>query len=129
MAAIGGGALAAGGGGIALGAILTGGVGIGAATVAAGIAAKKAAEQIETKNEKILAEISGDIEKVRAASVEVDLKLTRMREFEDTVKKIDCQLNDLLDSPESRDRDNVGHAFQIAMLAKALARLLDTPVF
>lgn len=132
MAAIGGGAVAAGGGGVALGGLVLGGVVAGSALLMLGLGLMQQSEKYQTAIADFAAAVSVIGEETLQYEADKPFVLGRIAEMRDAVVLLAWLLDRQLDRLARLDLgDRRTHRdFAIAMaLASALARLLRTPVF
>jgi hypothetical protein len=132
LAWLGGGALAANGGGMALGSVVLGGITVGPAILIGGFVLAGEGEKALTKAQEYEAEVNIAIAKIEA--VEDFLQQVRRRIGE--LEALLISLNDLsiagleaLESKPSFDKTRDGSKFQqVGLLIKALAEIMKTPV-
>jgi hypothetical protein len=121
LAWLGGGSLAAGGGGMALGSLVLGGITVGPAVLIGGFVLAGEGEKALTKAREYEAEVNVAINKIDAA-----------RDFMDLVKSLNnlavIGLNELESLP-SFDKNRDAKKFQqVGLLVKALAEIMKTPI-
>ncbi|ABY36512.1 MAG TPA: hypothetical protein DEF43_17745 [Chloroflexus aurantiacus] len=122
LAWLGGGALAAGGGGMALGTAVLGGLVAGPALLTAGFFAQGTVAQIKTKVERQIAEMGAAEEEMQNRIAEYKVIQDRIEELEMTIKQMNATLTDMLATADpNRDQD----LFEIARVAKGLAEAID----
>ncbi|WP_310410038.1 hypothetical protein [Chamaesiphon sp. OTE_8_metabat_110] len=131
LAWLGGGSLATGGGGMALGSIVLGGIAIAPALMMGGFVLGGQGEKALTKARLYKAEANTEIAKLDVFEDLLEQVQTRIRELKDLVKTLNNQaidgLGELESKPFERDRDAVKFQ-QVALLIKALAEILKIPV-
>ena len=122
LAWLGGGALTAGGGGIALGTVALGGIVAGPAVLVVGFFASGKADEIET-------EVAGRISEMDLADVQMAQQLAllkvatkRVRELHRATHEVDATLKDLL---KTASIDDMNEVYAVVRTAKALAEILD----
>lgn len=122
LAWLGGGALAAGGDGMALGTAVLGGLVAGPALLTAGFFAQGTVAQIKTKVERQIAEMEAAEEEMQNRIAEYHVIQKRIKELETTIKRLTDTLTDMLTTADpNREQD----LFEIAKVAKALAEVID----
>ncbi|MBD2123651.1 hypothetical protein [Trichocoleus sp. FACHB-262] len=132
LAWLGGGSLAAGGGGMALGSLVLGGITVGPAVFIGGFVLAGEGEKALTKAREYEAEANAAIAKIHAAKAFMGQVNQRINEL----SKLVCTLNDQavlgLNELESYKLFNTArdaHKFQqVALLIRALAEIMKTPV-
>jgi hypothetical protein len=125
LAWLGGGTLAAGGGGVALGSITLNGAMVGPALLAAGIQARNKAYRLETQ-------IADEVAKLEVAEAEMELLLAevqtgikRVDELVRATKELDGILNAQIEHGDpNQDQD----AYQVYHTAVALTALLEVKI-
>ena len=122
LAWLGGGALAAGGGGMALGAYVLGGIVAGPAILVVGFFASAQAEKVVTEVARQIAEMDVAEVKMTGQLAILDVGLARVEELYTATDEVDGALNDLLASASISRMEDV---YAVARTAKALADLLD----
>jgi membrane protein implicated in regulation of membrane protease activity len=125
LAWLGGGALAAGGGGMALGTYVLGGLVFGPAVLVAGFFVSRKADEVET-------EVAREVAKMDVAEAEMDRQLAvlnavvrRVDELEASTVEVHSTLRSLL---ERGDPTVIEDAYAVAKTAKALGQLLDVAI-
>ncbi len=131
LAWLGGGSLAAGGGGMALGTLVLGGITVGPALAVAGFVIGGQGEKALTKAEEYRAKANVEIAKLDEARDFLKQVKRRINELGYLVKDINDRaffaLNELESRPFDKDRD--GAKFQqVASFIRALAEIMKTPV-
>ena len=131
LAWLGGGSLATGGGGMALGSIVLGGIAIAPALMVGGFVLGGQGEKSLTKARLYDAEANTEIAKLDVFENLLGQVQTRIRELKDLVKTLNNKaidgLGELESKPFEKDRDAV--KFQkVALLIKALAEIMKIPV-
>jgi hypothetical protein len=131
LAWLGGGSLAAGGGGMALGTVVLGGITVGPALAVGGFMLAGKGEKALTKAREYEAKINVEIATLEAAGDFLQRVEQRVRELGKLVHKLENlanqSLNELESQPFDRQRD-AGKFQQVALLVKALAEIMKTPV-
>lgn len=132
LAWLGGGSLAAGGGGMALGSLILGGITVGPAVLIGGFVLAGEGEKALTKAREYEAEVNAAIAKINAAKDLMQQVKRRIAELRDVVEFLNDRavlgLNELESQPYF-DKDRDASKFQqVALLVKALAEIMKTPV-
>lgn len=133
LAWLGGGSLAAGGGGTALGAMVLGGITVAPAMLIGGFVLAKRGAQAMEEAKRYESEVLVEIAKIRAVVGFMQGIVTRIGELDGLVRELDKRTNAALNKldPARFDLNNPGHvrAFQqTGLLLKALAAIMKTPV-
>lgn len=135
LAWIGGGAVAAGGGGVAVGSAILGGVAVAPALLVGGFVLAAQGEKVLTKAERFAAEAEKRVEQLATVVALLRRVDDRVRELRDVTARLDRRAASAVDAlwavADSFDPDREQHVrlFGAAMqLAKALAGLLRVPV-
>lgn len=125
LAWLGGGSLAAGGGGMALGAMVLNGVIAGPGLLVAGFFASRKAQEVET-------EVTRQVAKMEIAEAQMEqqlavlkIALRRVDELHAATDEVDKALKRLLDEG---DPARLEDAYDVARTAKALGELLDVAI-
>jgi hypothetical protein len=131
LAWLGGGSLAAGGGGMALGSLVLGGITLGPALAVAGFVFAGQGEKALTKASEYKAKANAEIATLDEARDFLKRVQRRIDELGDLVTDLDNRailaLNELESRPFDKNRD--ADKFQkVALLIKALAEIMKTPV-
>ena len=122
LAWLGGGSLAAGGGGVAAGTIVFGGLIAGPAVLAVGVFAESKAEKVETEVAEKIAEMDvAEVQIGQQLSV-IKIVLDRVDEVYKATDKVDKALQKLLDKGDPTDLEDV---YNVAQTATSLGELLD----
>ncbi|MBW4687331.1 MAG: hypothetical protein KME40_20020 [Komarekiella atlantica HA4396-MV6] len=132
LAWLGGGSLAAGGGGMALGSLVLGGITVGPAVLIGGFVLAGEGEKALTKAREYDAEVNIAIAKIAAAKDFMQQVKRRITELMDLVESLNyfavMGLNEL-ESLTSFDKNRDITKFQqLALLVKALVEIMKTPV-
>ena len=131
LAWLGGGSLAAGGGGMALGTLVLGGVAVGPALAVFGFVIGGKGEKDLTKAEEYKAKANVKIAKLDEARDFLKQVKRRINELRYLVKDIDDRaclaMNELESRPFDKDRDAAKFQ-QVVLFIKALAEIMKTPV-
>jgi hypothetical protein len=125
LAWLGGGTIAAGGGGIAAGSVIFGGLVTGPAILAIGFAASIKAGKIENKVELHITEMETDKAQKKKIIAKLRIIDKRVDELSNSIKKIQLDLLKLItEGNPSNDKD----AYMVAQTAKSLANILEAKV-
>ena len=132
LAWLGGGSLAAGGGGMALGSLVLGGITVGPAVLIGGFVLAGEGEKALTKARKYEAQVNTAIAKIEAAKDFMQQVKRRITELSNLVEALNNHavlgLNHLESLP-SFDKNRDASSFQqVSLLVKALAEIMKTPV-
>ncbi|RAM48658.1 MAG: hypothetical protein C6Y22_26810 [Hapalosiphonaceae cyanobacterium JJU2] len=132
LAWLGGGSLAAGGGGMALGSLVLGGITVGPAVLIGGFVLAGEGEKALTKAREYEAEVNTAIAKIEAAKDFMQQVRRRISELRNMLECLNnCAVLGLneLESLPSFDKNLDAKRFQqVALLVKALAEIMKTPV-
>jgi hypothetical protein len=132
LAWLGGGSLAAGGGGMALGSIVLGGITVGPAVLIGGFVLAGEGEKALTKAREYDAEVNVAITKIEAAKdfmQQVKRRITELMDLLATLNNLAVMGLDELESLPSFDKNRDATRFQqVALVVKALAEIMKTPV-
>ncbi|AFY66922.1 hypothetical protein [Geitlerinema sp. PCC 7407] len=131
LAWLGGGSLAAGGGGMALGTLVLGGIAVGPALMIGGFVLGGEGEKALTEAREYAAKVIVEVEKLNAFQNFLGQAEQRISELQDLINRLNSRalegLEDLETRPFVRERD--AEKFQqVALLIKALAEIMKTPV-
>ncbi|AXY68348.1 hypothetical protein D3A95_10400 [Thermosynechococcus sichuanensis E542] len=136
LAWLGGGALAAGGGGMALGTLVLGGFALGSALMVGGFMIDGDGEKALTEATEYAAKVEAEIAKMDAYIDYLENSVQRrVRELESIVKSLNSRCQPALDELEiaiqqgfsiQRDAEKFQRAF---LLVKALMEIMRTPLF
>jgi uncharacterized protein YoxC len=131
LAWLGGGSLAAGGGGMALGTLVLGGIAVGPALMIGGFVLGGQGEKALTKAHEYEAKVNTEIAKLDTFEDFLGKVQRRITELKKLVKNLSDRaiesLAELESKPFNRERD--AEKFQqVALLIKALAEIMKTPV-
>ncbi|MBD1888368.1 hypothetical protein [Coleofasciculus sp. FACHB-SPT9] len=132
LAWLGGGSLAAGGGGMALGSIVLGGITVGPAVLIGGFVLAGEGEKALTKAREYEAQVNSAIAKIKAAKDFMQQVKRRINELRNLLESLNnravLSLNELeSQSLFDKNRDS-GKFQQVALLVTALAEIMKTPV-
>ncbi|PSB03282.1 hypothetical protein [Merismopedia glauca] len=131
LAWLGGGSLAAGGGGMALGTLVLGGITVGPALLIGGFILSGEAEKALTKAREYEAQVNIEVSKLDAFRDFLDQVQQRIRELEYLVYSLNARaiqgLIDLESQPFDFDRDGA-KLQRVVLLVKALSEIMKTPV-
>jgi hypothetical protein len=133
LAWLGGGSLAAGGGGMALGTVVLGGITVAPAVLVGGFVLASRGAKALTEAKAYEAKITTEVAKINAVRDFMGRVITRINEMRGLVGKLDTRVNWALDQldPTAFDVHNEADVktFQQAGLCmKALAEVMKTPV-
>jgi hypothetical protein len=124
LAWLGGGSLAAGGGGIAAGTAVLGGLVVGPALAVVGFVAGLKASKIERQVEKHVSELDIDEAEKKKVIAVLDAVMARVNEIHETTVKTQAKLREALrGAPE-----NLEDAYMVAKIASALGKLLEIKI-
>jgi len=132
LAWLGGGSLAAGGGGMALGSLVLGGITVGPAVLIGGFVLAGEGEKALTKAREYEAQVNTAIANIEATKDFMQQVKRRINELRALVESLNDRavlgLNEL-ESQSSFDKARDANQFQqVALLVKALAEIMKTPV-
>lgn len=131
LAWLGGGSLAAGGGGMALGTVVLGGITVAPALAVGGFMLAGEGEKALTLAREYDAKVNTEVAKLKKTRDFLKQAKRRTTELADLVYDLNTQatvaLNELESQPFERSRD-ASKFQQVALLVKALAEILKTPV-
>ena len=132
LAWLGGGSLAAGGGGMALGSLVLGGITVGPAVLIGGFVLAGEGEKALTKAWEYNAEVNTAIVKIEAAKdfmQQVKRRITELQGVFECLNKSAMLGLQELESLPSFDKNRDASKFQkVALFVKALAEIMKTPV-
>lgn len=133
LAWLGGGSLAAGGGGMALGTVVLGGITVAPAVLVGGFVLASRGAKALTEAKAYEAKVSTEVAKINAVRDFMDRVITRINEVRGLVDKLDSRVNWALDQldPTTFDIHNetdVATFQQAGLFMKALAEVMKTPV-
>jgi len=132
LAWLGGGSLAAGGGGMALGSVVLGGITVGPAVLIGGFVLAGEGEKALTKAREYEAEVNTAITKIEAAKEFMQQVKRRITELSDLVESLNTYavlgLNELEFQPSFDKNRDASKFQQVTLLVKALAEIMKTPV-
>ncbi|WP_292781310.1 hypothetical protein [Nostoc sp. NMS9] len=132
LAWLGGGSLAAGGGGMALGSLVLGGITVGPAVLIGGFVLAGEGEKALTKAREYEAEVNTAIAKIEAAKdfmQQVRRRITELQSVFECLNKSAILGLQELESLPSFDKNRDASKFQkVALFVKALAEIMKTPV-
>jgi len=135
LAALGGGSLAAGGGGMALGAAVLGGITVAPALLIGGFVLAGEGEKALTEAQDFIAQVDVEISKLRALVAYFELVKARINELEHLLLTLNHKAIKLMNEIESHvdqhgfSIEKDGHLIQaLLLIIKALADMLRTPV-
>jgi len=125
LAWLGGGTLATGGGGMALGAMVLNGVIAGPGLLVAGFFVKRKAQEVETEVDRQIARMDVAEMQMEQQLAILTVVLRRVYELSEATDELDRALHLLL---EQGDPANLNDAYNVARTAKALGDLLDVAI-
>ena len=125
LAWLGGGSLAAGGGGVALGTVVFGGLVAGPALLVAGFFANSKAEKVKTEVEKKIAEMDVAEAQMNKQIAVLKTVLLRVDELYKSTDEVDRALDQLLNQGTPA---NLEDAYKVARTASSLGDLLDVAI-
>lgn len=125
LAWLGGGSLAAGGGGVALGTVVLGGLVAGPALLVAGFFVHSKAEKAKTEVEQQIAEMDKAEAQMEQQIAVIETVLLRIDELHESTDKVDRALDRLLNRGNPADLED---AYQVARTARNLGDLLDVAI-
>ncbi|BAZ66788.1 MAG: hypothetical protein KME28_12160 [Pelatocladus maniniholoensis HA4357-MV3] len=132
LAWLGGGSLAAGGGGMALGTVVLGGITVGPALAIGGFVLASEGEKALTKAREYEAEVKIAIAKIDATKdfmQQVKRRITELRNLLESLNNFAVLgLNELESLPSFNKNRDASKFQQIGLLVKALAEIMKTPV-
>ncbi|MFK0730475.1 MAG: hypothetical protein ACFKPT_08910 [Gloeotrichia echinulata GP01] len=132
LAWLGGGSLAAGGGGMALGSLVLGGITVGPAVLIGGFVLAGEGEKALTKAREYEAEVNIAIAKIETAKdfmQQVKRRITELMDLLKTLNDLAAMGLDELESLPSFNKNMDATRFQqVALVVKALAEIMKTPV-
>ena len=133
LAWLGGGSLAAGGGGMAVGTLVLGGIMVGPALAFGGFMLAGEGEKALTKAREYDAKVNIEITKIDASKDFLERVQRQINELRGVVNNLNARavqgLNQLESQPFDRNRDADVRKFQkVALLVKSLADIMKTPV-
>ena len=132
LAWLGGGSIAAGGGGMALGSLVLGGITVGPAVLIGGFVLAGEGEKALTKAQEYEAQVNTAIAKIEEAKEFLQQVKRRITELSNLVESLNTHavvgLNEL-ESQATFDKNRDASKFQkVGLLIKALAEIMKTPV-
>lgn len=132
LAWLGGGSLAAGGGGMALGSLILGGITVGPAVLIGGFVFAGEGEKALTKAREYEAQVNIAIAKIETAKdfmQQVTRRITELMGLVESLNKLAVIGLDELESLPTFDKNRDASKFQkVGLLMKALAEIMKTPV-
>ncbi|MGJ5674194.1 MAG: hypothetical protein ACR9NN_11385 [Nostochopsis sp.] len=132
LAWLGGGSLAAGGGGMALGSLVLGGITVGPAVLIGGFVLAGEGEKALTKAREYEAEVNTAITKIDATKdfmQQVKRRITELRNLLESLNNLAVLgLNELEFLPSFDKNRDASKFQQVGLLVKALAEIMKTPV-
>ncbi|MDJ0732975.1 MAG: hypothetical protein QNJ47_02645 [Nostocaceae cyanobacterium] len=132
LAWLGGGSLAAGGGGMALGSLVLGGITVGPAVLIGGFVLAGEGEKALTKAKEYEAKVNTEIATIEAAKDFMHQVRRRINELQSLLESINnrafLELNELESLPSFNKNRDAKKFQEVALLVKALAEIMKTPV-
>lgn len=132
LAWLGGGSLAVGGGGMALGSVVLGGITFGPAVLIGGFVLAGEGEKALTKAQEYEAQVNTGIAKIEAAKDFMQQVKRRITELSNLVESLNdgavLGLNELESLPSFDKNRDASKFQQVGLLVKALAEIMKTPV-
>ena len=125
LAWLGGGALAAGGGGMFIGTMVLGGLFVAPSTLVAGIMKSAKASKLESEFEKLKSKMKVYQAKMDQQIAVFNVAIDRIEEIQVSTLEIDKALQDLLIKSNPRSLED---AYDVARTAKTLGKLIDIPI-
>jgi len=125
LAWLGGGALAAGGGGVALGTVVLGSLIAGPSVLVGSFFMHAKASKVEKEVERCVSEMDVAEAKMQKHLAYLQAVLWRVGEIAEAVAKVHSALRELLKCADESEMDDV---YRVAKVAKRLGELLDAPV-
>jgi membrane protein implicated in regulation of membrane protease activity len=123
LAWLGGGAIAVGGGGVAVGTCLLGGVVAGPVVLATGIGLSISAAKFQTKVEKRMAEMGVAQEEMKNRSGTLDQVIRRASELAESIRRTERAVADLM---QEATGNATREAYDLFKTAKTLSDFIDT---
>lgn len=132
LAWLGGGSLAAGGGGMALGSIVLGGITVGPAVLIGGFVLAGEGEKALTEAREYEAQVNSAIAKIEPAKDFMQQVKQRINELRNLLESLNdravLSLNELESQSSFDNNRDAGKFQQVALLVTALAEIMKTPV-
>lgn len=135
LAWLGGGSLAVGGGGMALGSVVLGGIAVAPALAIGGFVLAAQGEKAVTNAEAYRSEVDQAVERIRALVAFHRKAEARVNELEDIIRKLDkrasAAIQDVFDIVDTFDEDNdsdIDRLRTAMILCRAVSDLLQTRV-
>jgi hypothetical protein len=131
LACLGGGSLAAGGGGMALGAMVLGGITVAPALMIGGLVLSGQGEKALTKASKYRKKVKTQVAQLEAFEDFLEKIRRRIRELRSLIKALNAKATEGLEELESRpfDRKRDAAKFQqVALLIKAISEIMKIPI-
>jgi hypothetical protein len=133
LAWLGGGSLAAGGGGMALGTVILGGIAIAPALLVGGFMLGGRGQDALTEARRYESGVSIAVAKVNGLTCFMDRVITRICELKTLVRDLDGKANRALNNLDAatfdiRNDSDVRNFQQAGIIVKALAEIMKTPV-
>ena len=125
LAWLGGGTLAAGGGGVAVGTLVLGGFAAAPALLCAGFVMQSEAEKVETETERRIAKIDENEAQHWRLYEETKIFIRRVNELQKSTRGIEAELKSLLAISDPSSEED---AYRVAKVASALGQLLEQSV-
>ncbi|MGB3760627.1 MAG: hypothetical protein WBA07_30345 [Rivularia sp. (in: cyanobacteria)] len=132
LAWLGGGSLAAGGGGMALGSLILGGITVGPALMIGGFVFAGEQEKALTKARQYEAEVNKATAEIDAIGDFLAQVIRRIYELKDLLKSLNNRaiygLDELESLPYFDPNQDAGKFQQVALLIKAISEIMKTPI-
>lgn len=135
LAWLGGGSLAAGGGGMALGSLVLGGIVIGPTLAVTGFVLADQGEKARTKAKAYAGEVNTSVEKLKLLIAFSHRVEARVDELSELVTRLDARLNDSLGALESivtsfdvESEQHIARFSKTMALAKGISEIIRAPV-
>lgn len=125
LAWLGGGALAVGGGGMALGTAVLGGLVVGPALLTAGLSLQGTTAQVKTTVEQQIAAMEVAEEKMQNRIAEYYVIQERIKELETTINQLTATLSNMLATADPNREEDL---FEVVKVAKGLAEAIDVKI-
>lgn len=126
LAWFGGGSIASGGGGMALGNTVLASIIVGPSVLASSFFMNRRAEEITTEVDNRIAKMDVTEQEINKQLEILNVIVQRIEELENSTIQLTNNLNEFLKQANS---ENFEDAFQVARMAKSLGTLLDTAIF
>lgn len=133
LAWLGGGSLAAGGGGIAMGSVVLGGITVGPALLISGLIVSSKAEKALTEAARYKAEYEVEIKKIELATTALSQISTRIKELSGIILKLSESLSSVLkkidvSSFDENDSNDMSNLKKSLLIIKSISEIASTRV-